>query len=87
MPTKDAHRCPLPVSPNHTPDNVCRCARQATATCPAGEMVQLWSGALHPRNPSLLCTAGSNDVQVRTAAVGCTVRCTVVAAQRNPCSR
>ncbi|KXZ43814.1 hypothetical protein GPECTOR_80g174 [Gonium pectorale] len=36
---------------------------EATSSCPAGEMVQLWSGALHPRNASLLCTAGSNDVQ------------------------
>ncbi|KAG2449235.1 hypothetical protein HYH02_005981 [Chlamydomonas schloesseri] len=36
---------------------------EAVSTCPAGELVQLWSGALHPRNASLLCTAGSNDVQ------------------------
>ncbi|GFR45435.1 hypothetical protein Agub_g6814, partial [Astrephomene gubernaculifera] len=36
---------------------------EPAASCPAGEMVQLWSGALHPRNASLLCTAGSNDVQ------------------------
>ncbi|KAG2493240.1 hypothetical protein HYH03_008656 [Edaphochlamys debaryana] len=36
---------------------------EAVSTCPAGEMVQLWGGALHPRNASLLCTAGSNDVQ------------------------
>ncbi|EFJ46715.1 hypothetical protein VOLCADRAFT_81755 [Volvox carteri f. nagariensis] len=36
---------------------------ECTSSCPAGEMVQLWSGALHPRNASLLCTAGSNDVQ------------------------
>lgn len=47
---------------------------EAVATCPAGEMVQLWSGALHPRNPSLLCTAGSNDVQtwdLRALGPGC----------------
>ncbi|KAG2436284.1 hypothetical protein HXX76_006595 [Chlamydomonas incerta] len=36
---------------------------EAVSSCPAGELLQLWSGALHPRNASLLCTAGSNDVQ------------------------
>eukprot|EP00198_Chlamydomonas_reinhardtii_P010611 XP_001699948.1 predicted protein [Chlamydomonas reinhardtii] len=36
---------------------------EAVSSCPAGELVQLWGGALHPRNASLLCTAGSNDVQ------------------------
>ncbi|GLI70488.1 hypothetical protein VaNZ11_015369 [Volvox africanus] len=43
--------------------SIAEAGAEATSSCPAGEMVQLWSGALHPRNPSLLCTAGSNDVQ------------------------
>lgn len=44
---------------------------QAVSSCPAGELVQLWGGALHPRNASLLCTAGSNDVQVRAGGWCC----------------
>lgn len=30
----------------------------------AGELLQLWSGALHPKNASLCATAGGNNVQI-----------------------
>ncbi len=34
------------------------------AQAQAGELLQLWSAALHPKNPTLAATAGGNNIQV-----------------------
>lgn len=39
----------------------------------AGELLQLWSGALHATNPNLCATAGGNNVQLwDTRTMSCT---------------
>ncbi|MEW5311662.1 MAG: hypothetical protein WDW38_003357 [Sanguina aurantia] len=37
---------------------------QSTSQAPAGDLMQLWGGALHPSNPDVLATAGGNNLQI-----------------------
>ena len=37
---------------------------QSSGFAASGELLQLWSGALHPRNPSVAVTTGGQNLQL-----------------------
>jgi hypothetical protein len=55
----------------------------------AGELLQLWSGALHPKNASLCATAGGNNVQIwDLRGMACTGKCclNIEGCMKNTCA-
>jgi hypothetical protein len=56
---------PPPTQPISRPTQSCACSLlQLTGQAQAGELLQLWSGALHPRDPSSAMTAGGHNIQL-----------------------